>query len=122
MSPRPKAVTRPLTLPDRLFFALLDQECLPHPHREFKFSDDRLWRADYCWPLQLLICEVEGAIWTNGRHTRGQGFLNDMEKYNAAAVLGYRLLRVTPSTLHANDTIAMIRACLSCETALTDTP
>lgn len=122
MSPRQKAVTKPLTLPDRLFFALLDQERLPHPHREFKFSDDRGWRADYCWPQQLLILEVEGGVWTQGRHTRGKGFLLDLEKYNAAAVLGYRLLRVTPSTLHTNDTIVMIRACLSCASPLTDTP
>ncbi len=40
--------------------------------------------------------EVEGGAFIQGRHSRGAGFLKDMEKYNTLACLGYRLIRVTP--------------------------
>lgn len=43
-----------------------------------------------------IAVEVEGGAYTNGRHTRSTGFINDMEKYNEALVLGWRVVRVTP--------------------------
>lgn len=91
-----------------VFLAMLKKAGLPHPHREYRFEPSRQWRADYCWPAHGLILEQEGAIWTRGRHTRGSGFLKDMEKYNHAATLGYRVVRVTPETLCTEDTIAML--------------
>lgn len=59
---------------------------------------------------------MEGGVWTNGRHTRGAGFLADVSKYNRAAVLGWRLLRCTPKGLHDLQTISQLAA------ALTTTP
>jgi hypothetical protein len=47
----------------------------------------------------MIALEVEGGVWTRGRHTRGKGFLGDMEKYNAAALGGWCVLRVTPDRL-----------------------
>jgi hypothetical protein len=38
-----------------------------------------------------------------------------MEKYNAAAVLGWRLLRVTPQQLLTTATLQMVSAALSYE-------
>ena len=72
---------------------------LPEPIEEFKFHPTRKWRADYAWPKEKIIVEIEGGIWTKGRHTRGSGFIGDMEKYNAAGRLGYRVFRFTPSEL-----------------------
>jgi hypothetical protein len=95
-----------------VFVALLKQRGLPHPHREYQFEPSRRWRADYCWPERGIILEVEGAVWTRGRHTRGSGFLKDMEKYNHAATLGYRVVRVTPQTLCTEDTISMLTSLL----------
>jgi hypothetical protein len=46
--------------------------------------------------------------WTKGRHTRGKGFAGDMEKYNEATSMGWRLIRVTPSNLLANNTFRLI--------------
>src|SRR5260370_30891857 len=60
--------------------------------REFQFDLNRKWRADFFINPNLLI-EVEGGIWSFGRHTRGQGFLNDLEKYNRSVELGFCLLR-----------------------------
>jgi hypothetical protein len=82
---------------------------LPAPVAEHRFHVERKWRFDYAWPVLKIALEVEGGVWTNGRHTRGAGFLKDCEKYNAAAVMGWRVLRVTPATLRTADTCEMLR-------------
>ena len=61
--------------------------------QEFKFHPDRKWRADFHIVGHMLLVEVEGGIWSGGRHTRAKGYIGDMEKYNAAVALGYRVLR-----------------------------
>lgn len=82
-----------------LFIASLKALGLPTPEVEFYFALPRLWRADFGWPNQRVLLEVEGGAWIQGRHTRGKGFIADMQKYNRAALLGYRLLRYTPQQL-----------------------
>lgn len=82
------------------------------PTPEFKFHPDRKWRFDYAWPDHKIAVEVEGGIWIGGRHTSGSGFAKDMEKYNAATCLGWRLLRVQPKHLMTKETSDMIKACL----------
>lgn len=67
----------------------------PTPVAEFCFHNTRKWRADLAWPALLLLVEYEGAVYLNGRHTRGAGYEEDCAKYNAATLLGYRLLRFT---------------------------
>ncbi|WP_218696392.1 DUF559 domain-containing protein [Acinetobacter harbinensis] len=61
--------------------------------QEFKFHPKRKWRADFHLVEKMILVEVEGGIWSGGRHTRGKGYLGDMEKYNAATVMGYQVLR-----------------------------
>jgi hypothetical protein len=39
--------------------------------------------------------EVEGGVFSHGRHTRGAGFTADAEKYNVAALSKWIVLRVT---------------------------
>lgn len=68
---------------------------------------------DYAWPQWKIALEVEGAVWVQGRHTRGSGFVKDMEKYNAAAVLGWRVVRCTPQTVTSAATIEMLRKLLT---------
>lgn len=62
---------------------------------EYKFHPSRRWRFDIAFPDHLLAIEIEGGIWTGGRHTRGKGFEKDCEKYNTAALLGWTVLRFT---------------------------
>ena len=92
-----------------VFVRALEVRGLPRPEREWKFDAKRRWRFDYAWPHQMVALEVEGGVWTGGRHTRGAGFVRDMEKYNRAAVLGWRLLRVTPDKLVSFGTFEMLR-------------
>lgn len=61
--------------------------------QEYKFHPERNWRADFLITGTKILVEVEGGIWSGGRHTRGKGFIADMEKYNAAAVMGFKVLR-----------------------------
>jgi len=95
-----------------VFLRALEVRGLPRPEREWKFEVKRRWRFDYAWPERMVALEVEGGVWTGGRHTRGAGFLKDVEKYNRAAVLGWRLLRVTPDKLVSFGTFEMLREIL----------
>ena len=71
----------------------------PAPVVEYEFSPLRGWRFDYAWPKYRLALESEGAVWAAGRHTRGSGFVDDMEKYNSAALAGWLVLRTTTDGL-----------------------
>ena len=61
--------------------------------QEYKFHPKRKWRADFHILGKKILVEVEGGVWSGGRHTRGKGYIGDMEKYNAAVVMGYQVLR-----------------------------
>ena len=61
--------------------------------QEYKFHPKRKWRADFHIVGKNILVEVEGGVWSGGRHTRGKGYIGDMEKYNAAVVLGFQVLR-----------------------------
>jgi len=69
------------------------------PEYRFARNMGRQWAADFALPHLYLLIEVEGGIWKYGRHNRAEGFIADMEKYNAAAQLGYVLLRYLPSEI-----------------------
>ena len=60
---------------------------------EHRFHPTRKWRVDWFHESGVAI-EIEGSVWTQGRHTRGSGFLADIEKYNALAEQGILLFRV----------------------------
>lgn len=79
---------------------------------EHPFDTERKWRFDFAFPPMKLALEVEGGAWTNGRHTRGSGFIKDMEKYNRAATLGWRILRCVPNDLCTMETLDMIKAAM----------
>lgn len=72
---------------------------LPEPQREFMFHSKRKWRFDLAWPDLLIAIEVEGGIWSGGRHVRGDGYEKDCEKYNEAQLAGWMVLRFTPGMI-----------------------
>ena len=65
------------------------------PKTEYRFHDTRRWRFDFAWPEYRLAVEVEGGQWVNGRHQRSKGYEGDCEKYNEAALDGWKVLRFT---------------------------
>jgi hypothetical protein len=68
---------------------------------EVRFDLLRRWRFDYASEARKIAIEIEGGVYSRGRHTRPTGFLNDIEKYNAATLQGWRVLRCTPQTFTA---------------------
>ena len=95
--------------PEKVFRALLRQEGLPMPVTELRFHPIRRWRFDYAFPKYKIALEVEGGVWTRGRHTRGAGFLRDVSKYNEAALMGWLVLRTTPAGLYTAYTIGNLK-------------
>jgi len=70
--------------------------CLARPEREYHF--DPIYprrRLDFAWPKLKLAVEIEGGMYVRGRHQRARGYTNDCRKYNAAVLLGWRVLRYT---------------------------
>ena len=68
---------------------------IPEPDREWRFHPKRKFRFDLAWPRLQVACEVDGGSWSGGRHTRGDGFEKDLEKFNLAAIAGWRVVRCT---------------------------
>ena len=62
---------------------------------EHRFHPERRWRFDFAEPSVKVAVEIEGGIWSGGRHTRGTGYRGDCEKYNEATFSGWRVFRLT---------------------------
>ena len=85
---------------------------------EHRFDSSRRWRFDFAALSVSVAIEVEGGAFTRGRHTRGRGFIADMEKYNRATVLGWRVLRYTPDQMTAGAFVSDVQALLSVSDAI----
>jgi very-short-patch-repair endonuclease len=81
---------------------------LPAPDREYRFHPVRKWRFDYAWPKRKIALEVEGGTYCRGRHVRPQGYERDCEKYNAAALLGWTVLRATTAMVNDGRALALL--------------
>lgn len=93
------------------FRLLCKHHGLPFPAREVRFHPTRKWRFDWAWEDEKIALEVDGGAFIpgGGRHNRGAGFIEDNKKLSAAAALGWRVIRVTPSTLCTDTTIRLVR-------------
>lgn len=87
------------------------------PAHEYRFAPPRRWRFDYAWPEYMIALEVEGGVFVGGRHTRGAGFVKDMEKYNEATARGWRVFRTTPRELLTNATAELMSRCMGAASA-----
>lgn len=76
--------------------------------QEFEFHPKRKWRADFHLVGKKILVEVEGGIWSSGRHTRGKGYIGDMEKYNAATMMGFQVIRFSTDQVKSGHAIQQI--------------
>ena len=94
----------------------LRQERLPEPVTEHAFHPTRKWRFDAAYVEEKIAIEVEGGTgWKRdgvSRHLTPSGFAGDVEKYNAASVMGWALLRFTPAMLRDGSAIETIKLAL----------
>mgnify|MGYP000920256544 CR=1 FL=1 len=66
----------------------------PELVREYRFHHLRKWRFDYYHEPTKTGIELEGGLYSGGRHTRAAGYQGDIEKYNDAAMRGITVLRL----------------------------
>ena len=107
---------------------------LPAPARQHRFALElgRQWRFDFAWPQPglMVAVEFEGLVATKamlpkaqgrgyretfiltGRHVTPEGFKEDVEKYNAATLLGWRLLRFHRDQVKSGTAIATLERLL----------
>ena len=99
----------------------LREHGIPEPLAEYQFHGKRKWRFDFAWPASLVALEIEGGVFgyrtatgkrQAGAHRSVQGVLRDIAKYNAAAMDGWRVLRVLPSTLYTEETVELLKTAL----------
>jgi len=85
-----------VTTPDVLGLLVrqMEREGLPLAVREHRFHEVRRWRFDLAYPDLKIAFEYEGGIHSYGAHSRGKGFAKDVEKYNTAGMLGWRVFRI----------------------------
>lgn len=89
-------------------FAYCDSAGHPLPKFEFRFCPPRRFAFDVAWPAERVALEFEGGLYGKGKpcpvcdrkpvagHSSIERIKSDIEKYNLAAVGGWRLLRCTP--------------------------
>lgn len=77
--------------------------------KEHVFHWTRKWRFDYAMPELKIAIEIDGGVWEYGRHNRPQGYINDMEKLNTAASMGWLVLRFTTDDRLKTSTMALIK-------------
>jgi hypothetical protein len=85
---------------------------LPAPTSEYRFHPTRKWRFDFAWPAEKVGLEINGGVFTAGRHVRGEALLKEYEKLNEAAAHGWRVLFVTPKQLGEAPTYELLRRAL----------
>jgi very-short-patch-repair endonuclease len=95
--------TKSPTFPTKNFYTkILDARLGGEWWAEWYFHPTRKWRFDYALPELKIAIEVDGGLFNSyrgkhaGRHSGGIGQLNDMEKMNAAAELGWLVFHYTP--------------------------
>lgn len=108
--------------------------------REYQFHPTRRWRFDFADPQAKIAVECEGGVYgfkcpkcggtgaggqckscrgtgkAFGRHSRATGLENDAEKYNRAAIMGWRVLRFTTRQLKQQplQCVELIQEALKC--------
>jgi hypothetical protein len=101
---------------------------------EYRFCEGRKWRFDFALSKLIkprpgekvrpgeqslktrvakLALEVQGGLFTNGRHSRGAALLKEHEKLNAAACAGWRILYTIPDNLCMPETVETIKKALT---------
>lgn len=92
--------------------------------RQYRFCAGRKWRADFhaWWAGVSLIVEVDGGLFlrakdgtSGGRHNRGAGIQQSIEKRAEAVALGYRVMVVSPADVKSGRALSWIMRTLGRE-------
>lgn len=86
---------------------------LPEPVTEYRFHPPRRFRFDLAWPDHMVAVEIQGGVWSGGRHTRGAGYETDCDKANLAAMGGWFLFRYTARHIESGLAVSEIEQALA---------
>lgn len=81
------------TMEDHLYDEIVGAG-FPIPKPQYKFHPTRKWRFDFAYPDAKVAIEVQGGVWSKGKHARAKGLLNDYEKFNEAQKLGWSVFLI----------------------------
>jgi hypothetical protein len=122
---------------------------IPRPEAEYVFARPRRWAFDYAWPQFRIALEIEGgafgrliviiagherrkgrlipikrgtSIRVGGRHNTGEGLQNDCEKYNAAAIRGWMVIRATTTMVRDGLAIRVLQDAFSARAMVLGAP
>ncbi len=102
-------------------FVLLTQErppvCMPQPHRQYLWARElgRDFRADFAFPVQRVLVEVQGGIWMpsgRGAHSGGAAIEKDIEKAQYAARLGWWWVPITEKDIDSGRALEVVQRVL----------
>lgn len=99
----------------------VEQAGFGKPVPEHRFHETRKWRFDWAWPAEKVALEREGGVWKTvgdtrilmSRHRTEGGYDADCEKYNAAQVSGWVVIRATPKMLSDGRALVALLEALS---------
>lgn len=99
------------------FCLLLRQHLGAEVVAEHRFHPTRMWRFDYAIPSHRIAIEIDGGVWQLGRHNRPKGYIADLDKFNHAAALGWRVLKFTPQQQYTTKALRLIREAIEWQNA-----
>jgi len=84
-------------------------------HREFRFDPERRWKFDFVLGAEYgcIAIECEGGIWQKSRHTSPKGYAADLEKYNRASTMGWKVLRFTTDMITNGTALTCIQRAIA---------
>ena len=97
---------------EMMLLTRLEAAGLPLGATQYPVVLGRQFRFDRAWPAQMVAVEVQGAIWTNGAHSRGSGVQRDCLKLSMAAAVGWRVLPVTREMIESGEAVTLIAQAL----------
>ena len=92
----------PLALDQQLRLIGITAQVLEH-----RFAPPRRWRFDLAYPAILFAVEVDGMV-----QRIKERFRADVEKHQAAFMLGWRVFRVTPAQVRAGTAALLVKSAL----------
>ncbi len=96
-----------------LFLPACKLHGLSRPVPEHRFHPDRKWRFDYAWLKLKVALEIDGGAYSQGRHTRGKGFIKDQEKRNEALLLGWKVFHCVPQDVKDGSVFELLKRALA---------
>lgn len=91
---------------------LLTEAGLAGFRRNFRFHETRRWLFDFAWPDLLVAMEYEGMFGGRSRHLSFKGYTADCIKYSEAAILGWKVIRVTAPMVRDGTALDLISRAL----------